>query len=84
MSMRVRAEPFTIARCNSCDAQIVWAVTDSGKRMPVDAAPVVDGRLRLLHIDGQVRVRYVQDHVVVDRYRAHFATCPDAQSWRRR
>ena len=28
------------ARCNSCGRPIVWALTDSGRRMPVDTLPV--------------------------------------------
>jgi len=32
------------SRCRSCDAPIIWVITTNGKRMPVDAEPVVAGR----------------------------------------
>ena len=28
------------AQCGSCHAPVVWAITEKGKRMPVDAEPV--------------------------------------------
>ena len=33
-----------LSRCRSCDAPIVWVITQKGKRMPVDAEPVVASR----------------------------------------
>lgn len=33
-----------LSRCRSCDAPIVWTITQNGKRMPVDAEPVVAPR----------------------------------------
>jgi hypothetical protein len=47
--------PDNLARCRSCDAQVMWCVTPKGKRAPIDR-------------DGV----------------NHFATCPQASSWRRR
>lgn len=66
-------------RCRSCRAEVVWTVTTSGRRMPVEAAErgnVVLGR------EGEALVARVVDdgqgtHV------SHFATCPQANSWRR-
>ena len=43
------------ARCRSCRAEVAWAVTPAGNRMP-------------LNRDGT----------------SHFATCPQANDWRRR
>jgi len=72
-----------VAHCQSCGAPIVWAVTDSGKRMPVDPRVVDGGKLKLYVAAGVVRVRHVAapDGAL---HRPHFATCPDAESWRRR
>jgi len=28
--------PDNIARCRSCDKQVLWCITPKGKRMPVD------------------------------------------------
>jgi hypothetical protein len=33
-----------LSRCRSCDAPLIWTVTTNGKRMPVDADPVVAAR----------------------------------------
>lgn len=33
-----------LSRCRTCDAPIVWTITSNGKRMPVDAEPVVASR----------------------------------------
>lgn len=32
-------------RCSSCNAEIWWAVTPAGKRMPVDVQPVEGGNV---------------------------------------
>jgi hypothetical protein len=71
--------------CRSCGAPIVWARTDSGKRMPVDADPSEDGTL-VLEQAGAVLRAHVVGTVPGEgsRHRAHFATCPDAESWRKR
>lgn len=33
-----------LSRCRTCDAPIVWTITSNGKRMPIDAEPVVAPR----------------------------------------
>lgn len=35
--------------CSSCGAPMLWAVTERGKRMPVDAEPVESGKFLLSH-----------------------------------
>lgn len=64
-----------MSRCRSCGAEILWAVTTSGKRMPVDATPEPYGNVQLETVDGVLRASVVGHgdgtHV------AHFATCPD-------
>lgn len=46
--------------CTSCGAPILWAVTETGKRIPVDREPVAGGNLRLATVerdaDGKVTV----------------------------
>ena len=64
--------------CKSCGAAIVYAVTTSGARMPLDVEPVAGGKYAI--VDG--------DHAVYDRaletgYVSHFATCPNANRHRR-
>jgi len=66
-----------VTSCESCKAPILWAVTESGKRMPLDAKP--EKRI-LLEEDGcQPPVAHV-----IDVYVSHFATCPQAAQHRRR
>jgi hypothetical protein len=74
--------------CRSCLAPIRWVLTGSGKRMPLDTEAVPDGNVT---VD-----RYEADHAIVVvhatpadvpasealRYKSHFATCPEADSWR--
>lgn len=68
--------------CRSCGASIVWARTDSGRLMPVDREPSAQGRLVLRTEDGELHVRVAEENARGVRHRPHFATCPDADSWR--
>jgi len=80
------------AECRSCHHVIIWARTVNNEMMPLDAAPVPycrDG--------GNFRIEtniYPPRAINVDRinparlfgariYRSHFATCPQANRWRR-
>lgn len=78
-----------MSKCKSCGAEIKWILTQSGKKMPVDAKPVPyradpGGSLSLVTMTGRVE-RGVLD-LDSDRqgYVSHFATCPAADSFRRR
>jgi hypothetical protein len=51
--------------------------------MPVDAAPDSRGMLHLWQ-DAYHGVLVKHDPYAPVRYRPHFATCPDAESWRKR
>ena len=63
------------SRCRSCGAEIVWLKTAaSGKPMPVDAAP--EKRVVIGEHSGLA--------YVLETYTPHWATCPQAESWRRR
>jgi hypothetical protein len=71
--------------CHSCGAVVVWAVTDAGKRMPVDPDPTVVGNLILERRDGQDRVTSAPPVATSEpkRWVSHFATCPQANAWRK-
>ncbi len=60
-----------MAKCRSCDADIVWLKTKAGKNMPVDADEdaVVDAEA------GRLFDR--------DEHTSHFETCPDAEKHRK-
>lgn len=64
--------------CKSCGAEIVWAVTDLGRKMPLDAKPTEHGTF-VLH-DGRA---FVDVTAAGPRYTSHFATCGFASQHRR-
>lgn len=73
-------------RCRSCKALILWTITESGKAMPVDFAPVQDGTIAITpgtHEGKRVwRSRVARIGEVVTRRKAHWATCPTADQHR--
>lgn len=74
------------SRCRTCGASIIWAVTEHGRKIPVDAKPIAEGNLVLDEdcFDG-LRARHVRDveGAFEERYMTHFATCAQASKWRR-
>ncbi|MCA9676771.1 MAG: hypothetical protein KC464_17185 [Myxococcales bacterium] len=71
-------------RCRSerCRAPILWARTAAGEPMPVDVDPSPDGELDL--VDGRVYPYGLEAAAAKrPRYRAHWASCPDADDFRR-
>lgn len=79
--------------CRSCSAEIIWAVTENGKRMPVDALPREDGNILLTEYpDGYIEAAYVQSSLFEEwdqdapeprRHVSHFATCEQSKEWRK-
>lgn len=55
------------SKCRSCGAEIVWLKTSRGKNCPIDAKTVQEG-------DACFDPK---------RHTARFATCPEAQKWRK-
>jgi hypothetical protein len=76
-----------VTRCRTCAARIIFAVTERGKRMPVDAEPHSDGTITLIPAaDGGATAHVLQKFESaggVPRYRSHFATCDKPAEWRR-
>ena len=68
-----------MSECRSCGATVIWAQTESGKWMPLDAVPVVGGTLWL---DGK-NVKAGKPSETTKAYVSHFATCPQAGRWRK-
>jgi hypothetical protein len=67
-------------RCKSCSAEVLWCRTESGKSMPVDAAPTERGNLI---VDGAAcRVATLFDPPS-ERYTSHFASCPQSAEHRK-
>jgi len=79
-------EGFVIEACRTCNAPVVWATTRKGKAMPVDAAPVDDGNVELTAAGpGRVVAAVLTGPSLMPTplRKSHFATCPDAEEWRR-
>jgi hypothetical protein len=78
-----------VANCRSCKAPIIWCRTSSGKNMPVDADPDERGDFFLSRAeDGKLDAFHVRRYPGkmpedVERYTSHFATCEDANQFRR-
>ena len=77
-----------MAACKSCGASITWTITKAtGKNMPVDAEPSVRGNLVVEFRNGGYESRFATDEdrqLARPMHTSHFATCPDAPSWRNR
>lgn len=76
-----------MSTCRSCGAEILWAITEKGKPMPLDAAPVeaADARQGLFEIAHTGEGTFaIPSRPVPARFVSHFATCPNADSHRKR
>lgn len=83
------------SRCESCGAQIFWIKTSKGKWLPVNrraimCTPVQKGGHTFVLVDGSTvqalpegAVRYDGVDSVI-AFEAHFATCPDADAFRKK
>jgi hypothetical protein len=65
--------------CRDCQAPVIWCLTESGARMPVDAKPIK--KVMVLKINpknpgGPPIAKFVNQH------ESHFASCPAAASRR--
>lgn len=80
-----------LAQCRSCHAPIVWATTTTGKRMTVNPEPGEGGNIRLVYRRGDntpvahVVPKAERGNYGADQawYTSHFASCPQADEWRR-
>lgn len=70
--------------CSSCGAPIVWAITEAGKRVPLDAKPI---RIAIVARDNDGAEILDNGARVIARgengYVSHFATCPNAAAHRK-
>ena len=67
-----------MATCKGCGAEILWLKTMTGKTMPVDIPP--EKRIVIIYdrVIGEERGE------VKDSYVSHFATCPQADAFRKK
>lgn len=75
------------AKCRSCGEPIRWAETVKGRRIPIDAQPAHDGNIRLEergHMQPPLAIVLTgQIESNTQRWRSHFASCPNAAQHRR-
>lgn len=79
--------------CKDCPTTIVWALTRTGKRAPIEATPHESGNVRLEErSDGTVLAHYLSREQILAAldadedavfYRSHFVSCPAAKQRRR-
>lgn len=81
-----------MSACSSCGKEIIWAITDNGKRMPIDPDPDAHGNVRLsFGRRGEApSAKVLGKKDLAEReegahlYRSHWATCDDADRFRGR
>lgn len=75
----------TLSQCRSCRAEIIWAWTVNGKRIPLDAEPAErpSGIFRLERNDDQPAAPLAVSAAGEPVYISHFVTCPNASQHRR-
>lgn len=78
------------AQCRSCNAPVTWIVNEkTGKRMALDPLPLLTHGTRFRAVsesrDEQGRLVIIAVSCSGDELgmRAHFASCPDRDEWRR-
>jgi hypothetical protein len=80
-----------VSACRSCGAEIWWAYTAQGRRVPLDADPTPSGNLYVVDVPDTpvedpfvaVVTKYRQPPAGAPLYQSHFASCPQAAQHRR-
>lgn len=76
-----------VSACRSCGAPIRWALTERGRRIPLDPEPYTGPEPSgLFRLDGRVPTAIAVPPGALEAgpvYRSHFATCPNAALHRR-
>jgi hypothetical protein len=73
------------SKCKSCKAAIVWAYTTGGTKAPFEVDDngfyiMENGTAR--HVGPRAAQLQLGGDPEPQRYKNHFATCPDASKWR--
>lgn len=80
----------SLTTCRKCPHSVFWVRTRNGRNMLLDAEPDPAGDFYLVTAeDGKLEGHHVKGYPGklpddVDRYTSHFATCPHADSFRKR
>ena len=71
-----------MSTCKSCGAEITWARTENGKKIPLSVESA-ETRFILKSRGGATAGDTVKVAVSRPTYISHFADCPDADKWRK-
>lgn len=82
-----RVYPWRVDTCRSCQAPIIWAITERARHIPIDADPAADGGTIQLVYRGPsqeplANILKVNKLGVQNLRVAHFASCPNADRYR--
>lgn len=67
-------EQKNISRCKSCNAKIIWVITENNKKMPINFE---SKKRELVYRPETGKVHFE------NIYESHFSTCPDAKKFRK-
>lgn len=68
-----------MTKCRSCGAPIVFAITEKGRRMPLDANPDPAGEWT---VTAWGDLKPADDSTPAEERRtSHFVTCPQGRAW---
>lgn len=80
-----------MTRCRSCDAEIIWATSSTGKAMPLNAKADPFGNVRVYgRPDALSATVLAGEQLEAARtdgarlYMPHHATCPHGGDWRKK
>lgn len=67
-----------MAKCKTCDREIIWVKTATSKALPLDARPVTVYQRTNLTQAGRHRAYFDDTGEEIKLYVSHFLTCPQA------
>lgn len=80
-----------MTRCKTCDAELEWAITPAGKRMPLDSRSAAEGTVLVLAPRGlgeKLAITLSGEGLALARkhglplHLSHHATCTDPERFR--
>jgi hypothetical protein len=74
-----------MGNCRSCKASILWAVTEKGRRIPLEPTKTTRGNMEQVGTQGDgTMIVAVGGKPETFRWLSHFAVCPGADTHRKR
>lgn len=80
-----------MSRCRSCAAEVVWATSQTGNAMPLNAKPDPFGNVKTYGRPGELSAVVLAGSELedaraagLDLYMPHHATCPQGPAWRKK